>query len=94
MTVQNIVLDDHESSFIEHVIQEGGYASASEVMRDALRLLEEQREEDKQRLDRLREKVRVGFEQLDNGQYKEYTRETLHEMFDGINARIKARKGL
>ncbi len=41
----SIVLGDHFDKFISAQLQEGCYGSASEVVRQALRLLEEQRAE-------------------------------------------------
>ena len=35
-------------------------------------------------LEELKEKVQVGIEQIANGEYVEYTSETLHELFDEI----------
>lgn len=90
MSMQNIQLTEHEREFIEHAIQERGYASATEVMSDALRLLEQQQQDDDMRLSNLREQVQLGFDQLDRGQYTTYTRDTLHELFDRIHAKIKS----
>ncbi len=68
MPTQNVNLTDRQSAFIQSVIEEGSYASASEVVRDGLRVLEQRRQEDKLKLEQLREMVKVGFDQLGRGE--------------------------
>jgi len=48
--------------FIKQQLESGRYASASEVIREALRLLEEREEEREIQLKSLREQLRVGVE--------------------------------
>ncbi|MFN2568961.1 MAG: type II toxin-antitoxin system ParD family antitoxin [Candidatus Dormibacteria bacterium] len=56
------VVGDHFGEFIKHQIASGRYASASEVIRDALRLLEEQEKVRALHLAELRDLIRVGRE--------------------------------
>ncbi|MDX2006293.1 MAG: type II toxin-antitoxin system ParD family antitoxin [Meiothermus sp.] len=58
----NIHLTDHFEQFIENKLKSGQYSSASEVVRDALRLLEEQDKLKAVRLEALREEIRKGLE--------------------------------
>lgn len=58
----NIHLTDHFERFIEDKLKSGQYSSASEVVRDALRLLEEQGRMKALRLEALREEIRKGLE--------------------------------
>jgi antitoxin ParD1/3/4 len=57
---------------LEHLVQEkvksGRYLSASEVVQEALRLLEERDALRAQQLEDLRQAVAVGLEQLDRGE--------------------------
>jgi antitoxin ParD1/3/4 len=67
-----IVLDAHSEQFIAQQIQNGNYSTASEVVRDALQLLEEQ-EINNDELDKLLEEgVQSGFiENFDWNEFKE-----------------------
>ena len=68
---------------IEQKVQSGLYGSPDEVLDKALELLDEHDEE----LAGIRENVRIAEEQVRNGQYTDYSDETLHELFDKINQR-------
>ena len=58
----NVSLTPELEEIVAQRVNSGRYASASEVVREALRLLEE-----RDRLERLRQDVRLGLEQLDQG---------------------------
>jgi antitoxin ParD1/3/4 len=53
-------LGQHYESLISELVSSGRYATASEVMRDSLRLLEEREELRKVRLEALREEIQRG----------------------------------
>lgn len=55
-------LGDHFESFIRTQIESGRYASASEVLRDALRLLEDQEKLRALHVSELRAAIRKGIE--------------------------------
>lgn len=68
MPTRNVNLTDHFDAFINAEVASGQYANASEVVRAGLRLLEQQKQEDEEKLARLRELVEVGFAELDRGE--------------------------
>lgn len=49
-------------NFVRDLVESGRYASASEVLRDSLRLLEEREEQRSAKLAALREAIREGVE--------------------------------
>lgn len=65
---RNIALTPHLDKFVRTKIESGRYQSASEVVRESLRIME-QREQDRQEaLADIREKIRLGYDQLERGQ--------------------------
>ena len=57
-------LGQHFEKFVQAQLTSGRYNNASEVLRDALRLMEER----ERRLEELRQKIAVGTEQITRGQ--------------------------
>jgi antitoxin ParD1/3/4 len=68
MPTRNISLTPHYDQFVAGQIQSGRYHNASEVLRAGLQLLEQQAEEERQKLEILRSLAREGINQLDQGQ--------------------------
>jgi len=71
MPTRNISLTKHFDEFVEKSISTGAYQNASEVVRDALRLLQSRQKEEKLKLQRLREAIEVGVADIENGNYIE-----------------------
>lgn len=69
MPTRNISLTKQLDEFVEETVADGEYQNASEVMRDALRLLQERRREEKIKLQKLREAVDVGIAAIERGDY-------------------------
>lgn len=63
----NISLNPNLEKFIHQKIEEGYYNSASEVVRDALRLLIEKETLFKQQVDKLNQDIALGLTQLSEG---------------------------
>jgi antitoxin ParD1/3/4 len=64
----NISLTPELEQMVDDKVKSGRYASASEVIREGLRLLEEQEQLKQQRLADVRRKIDRGIEQLDRGE--------------------------
>ncbi len=65
MATTSLSLGEHWEVFIKNEISSGRYGSASEVVRDALRSMEER----KSKLDALRAHLMQGAEQANSGQF-------------------------
>ncbi len=71
----NVSLTPELERMIAERVASGRYASASEVVRDALRLLDE-----RDRLNQLRQDVRLGLDQLDQGRHRPFDDQTLERI--------------
>jgi antitoxin ParD1/3/4 len=68
MPTRNINLTEHIDHFVEREVSSGRYSNASEIVREALRLLEEQEQEWEAKLQVLRQAAEQGFAKIDQGQ--------------------------
>jgi len=84
----NISLTKELEEMVHEKVRSGLYNSASEVIRDALRLLTEQDELRRIRLERLRKDVQLGIDQADKGMTKPLDMEAIKRQ-----ARAKFRGG-
>jgi antitoxin ParD1/3/4 len=64
----NVSLTPELERFIAEQVESGRYRSASEVVREAVRLLQAQVEEREAKLEALRKAVEVGLAELDRGE--------------------------
>ena len=72
MPTRNINLTEHFDRFVEAEVESGRYSSASEVVREGLRLIENRKREDKAKLQWLRAAVKEGMEQIHRGEGVEF----------------------
>jgi antitoxin ParD1/3/4 len=63
----NISLTPELEQFVNQKVESGKYQTASEVIRDGLRLLLEREELHQKKLDELRREIAIGIEQADQG---------------------------
>lgn len=82
----NITLGKEFERRIGEKVQEGLYTSASEVIRDGLRLLFEKDNLKQEQLEILRQEVSKGFEQLASG---ETSSRTVIDIFDQASSSTK-----
>lgn len=66
----NVSLTKELENFVNELVSSGMYYSASEVVRDGLRLLKEQEQLKKIRVEELRAEIIKGFDQSQNGESK------------------------
>ena len=64
----NVSLTPHWRRFVQRKIKSGRYRSASEIVREGLRLIEEREREREEELAGIRQAVEVGWEQSQRGQ--------------------------
>ena len=83
----NVSLTPELERLINDKVETGSYQTASEVVREALRLLK-QRDEG---LVRLRNDVQDGFDQIARGEYSEYDRKSTPRLAARVKARGKKR---
>lgn len=88
----NVSLTPRLEELVNQKVASGLYNSASEVIREALRLLDEKDRVREMRIEELRKQVAVGIEQLDRGEYTEYDEDSLNQMFEDV--KIRGRKRL
>jgi len=78
----NVSLTPELEAMIQQQVDSGRYNNASEVVREALQLLDE-----RDRLEHLRSLVLVGLEQAQRGELVEFT----PELFEEIDRRVEER---
>ena len=64
----NVSLTPELEKLVESKVQSGRYQSASEVVREGLRLLDDQDRLREMRLEEVRRKIQAGLDQLDRGE--------------------------
>ena len=90
MPTRNVKLTDHLDSFIKA-------SNASEEVREGVQLLEQREREDEAKLAWLRAEAKIGFDQLDRGEYialnsKADIGEFLDEIFEEVQAELTAER--
>ncbi|QQP90952.1 type II toxin-antitoxin system ParD family antitoxin [Skermanella sp. TT6] len=73
MPTMNVSLPAEFVEFVEKEVASGEYGTASEVIRDSLRLLRRERAAREERLAVLRREINIGVEQARNGQFSKLT---------------------
>jgi len=92
----NVSITPHFSKFIRDKVRSGRYSNASEVVREALRRLEQEEMVTEQSTiidpDNVKEAVRQGFASIERGDFVELqSREDLRRFFGDIIVRGKKR---
>jgi antitoxin ParD1/3/4 len=88
----NVSLTAELDSYVQEKVQSGLYHTASEVVREGLRLLKEQDAIKKARLAQLGREIDLGIEQVENGQYTEFSAQELPGLAETIKAKGRKRR--
>jgi antitoxin ParD1/3/4 len=86
MPTRNINLTPEQDAFVKEVVEAGEYQNASEVVRDALRVLRQRRQEDALKLKVLRAQIKVGIDDLERGELVEIEDAALDDYLDALAA--------
>jgi antitoxin ParD1/3/4 len=86
----NVSLTPELEALVNEKVKSGDYNSASEVVREALRLLKEQDELKRIRREELRREVMKGVEEIRRGEGKVY--DSADELAEAVIGRGKKRK--
>ena len=81
MATMNVSLPAEMVEFVESEVLGGGYASSSEVVREALRLLQHDKELEQEKLAILRREIDIGIEASANGRF---SRKTVKDIADEV----------
>jgi antitoxin ParD1/3/4 len=90
--IVNVSLTPELEELVQQKVQSGMYHTASEVIREGLRLLKEQDIIREMRLEELRREVKAGFEQIERGGYTRYA--SGEEIAEWVLAEGRRRTGL
>ena len=90
-TTVNISLTPELGAFLQNRVKSGRYQTASEVVREALRLLQQQEKEREQRLRQLKVKLQRGATQAERGELLDGD-EVFEELRQMIDERRRAKK--
>jgi antitoxin ParD1/3/4 len=94
MPTRNVVLTDHQAELVERLVSSGRYQNASEVLREGLRLVEDQGAQNKARIKALRDAARVGISDIEAGRYRTFdSPEELNHHLDALRDGVLTRKG-
>jgi antitoxin ParD1/3/4 len=72
MPTRNVVITAHQSELIDQWVAAGDYQNASEVLREGLRLVEQNKIDFQARLQALRDAVNVGIADIEAGRYETF----------------------
>ena len=87
----NVSLTPTLEELVQRKVATGLYNSASEVIREALRLLEERDEVGRMKLEILRQEVSVGLGQLERGDVTDHDDQSLTTLAADIKAKGRKR---
>jgi antitoxin ParD1/3/4 len=87
MEHMNVSLTPELEQLVSDKVKTGVYQTASEVIREGLRLLKER----DQRVEDLQREVRAGFNAVERGEFTEYDESSIGDLADRVKARGQQR---
>ena len=84
MPTMNVSLPQGLADFVEKEVQSGAYSTASEVVRDALRLHKARTDQDARKLERLNRLIQEGIDDIEAGRYVELDGDELDSWLDEL----------
>lgn len=87
MPTRNVVLSEHQHALVDELVRSGRYQNASEVLRDGLRMVERQEQEDAAKLRALRAAARQGWADVASGRYDDVAEEALGDFIGQLGVR-------
>ena len=78
MATTSFTLSEHFEAYIKAQVETGRFATASDVMRDALRLHEEQQK----KLDALRAHLQEGIDQANRGEFVDNPEQAIDDLIE------------
>jgi len=85
------VITQEQDDFIESVIRAGGYHNADEVISDALDALQQDRQQDAQKVEGLRKLIRDGAKALEQGDFTEIDDADLDRFLAALAGMLRTR---
>jgi len=92
MPTRNVNLSEQQARFVQQSVEGGDFRNASEVVRAGLRLLEQQRQMDKLKLQMLRKLSKQAFDEIDQGEFDLVDPENLDRFMAKVSSRQNASK--
>jgi antitoxin ParD1/3/4 len=88
MPTMNVSLPAALAEFVEKEVASGNYSTASEVVRDGLRMLREERAVYEEKLAILRREIRIGLDDVEAGRFSD---RSVMDILADIEAEEKAK---
>ena len=87
----NVSLTPELEKLVNDRVSSGMYQTASEVIREALRALQQRDQLRERELQAVREKIHRGLEQLEHGEFTEYDEATVKNLAEEVKAQGRQR---
>ncbi|MGC1209483.1 MAG: type II toxin-antitoxin system ParD family antitoxin [Ornithinimicrobium sp.] len=87
MATRNVVLSQHQHELVESLVKSGRYQNASEVLREGLRLVEREHDEEAAKVAILRQAAEQGWSDLVSGRYDDVNDDSLNDFIGQLGVR-------